>query len=401
MIVIEIIYCILLIIAMLNIRKLYSGYSIFDKSTLDKLCVYHLIIGVCFYFYININGGDAQAYWAKAQNLDFQEVLQLLSSRGATGFIVLINFIPANIFGFSFFTGSLFYIILGYWGILLFYNIIKENIPDYRALSQHKIIGIPIFPTLLFLPNLHFWTSGLGKDTVLFFCIALFIYSTNQLKKRFLLILISVVIGLYIRPHIILFLFTAYGFATMFDNRIKTYQKVFIVAILTTIFFSMFSYVMSFVQLDNLDSASIELYSNKKAQTLSRLSGSGVDISNYPYPLKVFTFLFRPLFFDINNALAIISSFENLFLLIFALQFLFKKPYLAFKRSKRPIKALIVFFVIGSLTFSLILGNFGIILRQKVPFIFSMIVFGYATISHYYRKRKVNHSLKKFNIKNG
>ena len=36
--------------------------------------------------------------------------------------------------------------------------------------------GYYLFPLLFYMPNLHFWSCGVGKDTLLFFCIGLFSY---------------------------------------------------------------------------------------------------------------------------------------------------------------------------------------------------------------------------------
>lgn len=394
MIVFDVICCVILFVLGFKIKTMYAGYSKFDIKILDQLYIYHVIIGIAFYLYITSNGGDAEVYWEKAREFDLNSILKLTERGSATGFILLVNYIPAQLLKLSFFTGSFFHIVLGYWGILLFYNIIKENVPYYSALpSRFKLFSIPLFPGLLFLPNLHFWTSGLGKDTILFFCIAIFLYSVKNIRKRFVGLLAGAIIGVYIRPHIILFLMIAFGGATLFDNKMKTYQKALIIVASAVVFSYLFGYVMNFIRLESFDAAAIENFSTNKTKVLSRSSGSGVDTSNYPFVLKVFTFLYRPLFFDINGALAILSSFENLILLIFTFKIFAGRPSRVFRVSNRIIKTSLFFFALGALTFSLILGNLGIMLRQKVPFIFALIVFGYAVLSYTFMIRN-RHRLK-------
>lgn len=50
-------------------------------------------------------------------------------------------------------------------------------------------------------------------------------------------------------------------------------------------------------------------------------SGSGVDINSMSLGAKVFTFLYRPLFFDAHTILALYSSVENLIYVLLTLQF--------------------------------------------------------------------------------
>src|SRR5690606_9103908 len=104
-----------------------------------------------------------------------------------------------------------------YFGFVFFYAFVKEMIPDYSLLQKTKILGIPLFPYLFFLPNLHFWSSGISKDTLLFFCIALFVYCLRHVKKRYLGLIISFIISMSIRPHIMLFLLLAFGVANVLD----------------------------------------------------------------------------------------------------------------------------------------------------------------------------------------
>ena len=140
---------------------------------------------------------------------------------------------------------------------------------------------------------------------------------------------------------------------------------------------------MEFVQLESLETEVIENYTSDKASNLNRdQTGSGVDISGYPFPLKLFTFLYRPLFFDINGILAILSSFENFILVLLSFSIFRKKPISAFKKSHRIIKGGIIFFLLGSSAFSLILGNLGIMLRQKNMLMPWLILF---VISVYYQ----------------
>lgn len=383
MIILDIVFCVIALMIGYKFKDFYSIFNQYDKKVLNQLFAYHLVITITFFYYLSEEGGDALGFWfvnySKNYTLDY--IFEIMSFRQASGFIMLLNYFPAKVLGLSFFTGTLLYAVLGYIGFIYFYLIIKENIPSYLDLRKCKIFAIPIFPILLFLPNLHFWSSGIGKDTILFFCIALFIYSISNIKKRFFGILIALVFSLIIRPHITLFLLVSFGIALTFSSKIKSYQKIILFLIFSIGFISVVGYVLQFLKLESFDADSIQSYSTKKISVLGKArTESSIDVSNYPLPLKVFTFLYRPLFFDAPGILGILSSFENLALLLFSFKVLISKPFAAFRNSRFQLMGLPIFFFIGSLAFSLILGNLGIMLRQKTPFIMAFIIFGYWVI---------------------
>ncbi|MFC7357407.1 hypothetical protein ACFQO1_06895 [Jejudonia soesokkakensis] len=306
-----------------------------------------------------------------------EEIFKLIKRGSATGSIYLLNYIPSNLLQLSFFTGNMVYALFGYLGFIYLYRILKTIFVEKEVLSKVKFLSLPIVPWILFLPNLHFWSSGIGKDSILFTCIISFVYGLQKIRKRWFLLLLALLLSLAIRPHITLFLLIAFGIGFMLDGNLKAYQKGFIFVVFVAGFIAIFDYVLTFVQLESLESNAIEQYASTKAAKLNQVtSGSGIDISGYPFPLKVVTFLYRPFFFDVNGILAVVASFENLILLIFSIKLLFKKPWQAFKNASSLLKGMLIFFLLGTVSFSLILGNLGIMLRQKNMFIPFFIVFG-------------------------
>jgi hypothetical protein len=134
--------------------------------------------------------------------------------------------------------------------------------------------------------------------------------------------------------------------------------------------------VMEFAKIEETTVDSFEEFSSAKSTLLSRANvGSAIDISSYPFPLKVFTFLYRPFFFDINGIPAVIASFENLFLLLLSIKVLQNKPLLTFRRAPFVIRGLVVFLIIGTLAFSQSLGNVGIMIRMRNMFLPGLLIF--------------------------
>jgi hypothetical protein len=209
------------------------------------------------------------------------------------------------------------------------------------------------------------------------------------IRKRLIFMIIAIIISFFVRPHITLFLLLSFGLGVYFDKKIKPSKRIFILLILSTGFIYLFNYVMDFIELESLDAEAITAYSDKNADLLGReRTGSAVNTKSYSYPFKIFTFLYRPLFFDGLSILGIISSFENLILLFFTVKILLNKPLRAFKNANFVLKGTIIFFIIGSLAFSLVLGNLGIMARAKTPFIAGLIIFLYwVLVNNKFHKR--------------
>ena len=352
-------------IAISNSFKTKIGAN--DIKILKRLWFYHLFFGIFYWSYITLGGGgDADNYWLTASQINFEQAVQAFFRAGpGTYGLHLLNFGIVKPLGLSFFALSMVYTLIGHIGIVYFYIFFKNNIP-YNT----KIGSYYLFPLLFFLPNLHFWSSGVGKDTLLFLSIALFFYGMQNPLKNLGKLALALGLSYLIRPHITIFLITSFGLAFVLDGKLKSYQKILFFGLCLAGFFALFDNIMAYLKLESLDAESVSEFTDTRVSNLSRSStGSSVDISSYPFPLKIFTFLYRPLFFDINGVMAIVASFENLLLLIISWKFLKLNPIKMFKNGNYLVKGLFIFLVIGAVSFSLILSNLGIMLRQKNMFI--------------------------------
>ena len=73
---------------------------------------------------------------------------------------------------------------------------------------------------------------------------------------------------------------------------------------------------MAFAGLDSENLVeSFDQFSSHRSTELAK-AGSGIDTSNYPLLLKLFTFWYRPLFVDSPGPVGLIVSFENVFYLL-------------------------------------------------------------------------------------
>ena len=348
------------------IRYNKKKFNVSNYRTLNKLWIYHIIFILLFYIYTQNNSADANGYWRIAKNSSETLFYKFLSMGPGTNFIYVINYFPAKILDLSIFTGMLFYGLLGFLGFYFFYYITIQLIPH-----NYKLNKINLFPALFFLPNLHFWTAGVGKDSLMFFCIGLFSFSMLKISKRMHLIFLSLFLIYMVRPHVLIMLLFAFSLAFLFSKKISKPKKIFFSSLLIGVVIVITPLVLKYLNLDYVSTISdVIVRTETQASNLSGKSiGSSIDISSYPYPLKVFSFLFRPLFFYLDGLFSLVSSFENLLLLILTIKIVNKGIIKSIRKSPLVIKGLAFFLISGTLIFSLSLSNLGIILRMKNMFL--------------------------------
>lgn len=334
---------------------------------LKKIWPYHILFGLYFCFFVK---GDASGYWLRASELTPAGFIVGFTEAKGTYFMYSFNYLPAKVLGLSYFVGAMLYTLLGYIGICFFYVTAYKLIP-YN--SEYK--GYKLFPLLFFLPNLHFWSVAVGKDVLLFLCIGAVVYGVINPIKRLPLIVFGLLLSYFIRPHITLFMALAFGLSYVTSSKIPTYQRILFSGAMLAIGIAILPTVMEFAKIEETSTESFDKFAQEKASVLSRShTGSSVDISNYPLPLKIFTFLYRPLFVDGFSPPAILASFENLFLLLLSFEVLRNRPIAAFRKSPMLIKALLIFLAVGTLAFSQSMGNLGIMIRMRNMFLPGMIM---------------------------
>ena len=366
----------------INIILLISGFFIprffnlkkRDKAILRILWAYHIIFCIYYYFFLRV---DSYGYYLTATGqMTSQDFWESLASPG-TAFINAVCFLLVNAGLSSYFNLILFFSLLGYTGIVLFYKTILLVIPTNPHWGKIKL-----FPFLLFLPNMHLWSVAVGKDSLLFFLIALFTYSLLHLRKRFLWALFSVFTAYYIRPHVALILVISMGIASLFRKDVISLFRISTAVVVIGISVFLFSMVLNQFNIEEETVEGVSQFMDDAAEGLS-YGGSAVDISAYPYPLKVFTFLFRPFFFDINGIPALIISFENLLWLLLIIQVFKKRPLKTFSNAPFSVQFSLFFFILGILVFSGVVSNLGNIIRQRNMFTPALLLCTLWSFSYY------------------
>ena len=365
----DILYIPIIIMLGLGFISLFSkDLSAHDELMLKRLFFFHLLMGTYYCFFIL---GDAVGYWRVPKTYTFDTFKEGLFNGEGTMFMYAFNFLFSNLLNMSYLSNTLLYSLFGFMGLTFFYIVAIKNVP-YNSM----INGYILFPLIFFLPNLHFWSSGVGKDTTLFLCIGMFVYALMRPFQRIPLIAISMFLSMAIRPHITLFLLVGFGLAYILGGKVSPFQRFLFSAVMIGVGIAILPSVMQFAKIEEASAEGFDKFATGKAAVLSRASsGSAIDVSSYPFPLKVLTFWFRPFFFDARNINGLIASLENFVLVVVFIKAMRTNPIGAFKAAPFVIKGLVFFLIVGTLAFSQSLGNVGIMIRMRNMFLPGLIIY--------------------------
>jgi hypothetical protein len=383
-------FIILLLITQVLFRSFAKRHPFFSKKLMSILFFYHFFFLGIYYTYTLFNRSDSVMYFLRPQR-EGSSWYHFFGT--STTFIDFLSYPFINFLVFNYEMMMVLFAWLGYLGFVYAYLFFRENIPINITVFKK----IDLMTLILFFPNMHFWTASLGKGAPIFLGLMMFAYSIKDPKKRLISLIIGSILTYFIRPHVFLFVSvgTVLGYLSG-KEKISFGRKFFIYLVMIGGLYIVQDQILEVVGLEDSESfvEDFEEFSESRSNKLEG-AGSGVDMSSYPLPVKLFTFWFRPLFFDAPGILGLITSVENLlYLLLFAK--IFKMDFFSFlKNSKVVVKMSFVIFLLSSFAMTFIMSNLGIIMRQK-----SMVMyFAFFVIYYYLAQKKYNKILKLRSLK--
>ena len=353
----------ILFLAVIN-QAIFNGFAkkhrFFSKKLMNNLYLYHIFFQIVYYTYASFNASDSRNYFNRPQEYgkpwgDFFGT--------STTFIDFLSYPLINYLNFSYEMMMVLFGWLGFLGFLFAYLFFRENIPIKIKIFKN----IDFLTLILFLPNMHFWTASLGKGSIIFFGLMMFAYAVKFPKERIFRLVLASTIIYFVRPHVLLFVAmgTVLGYMSG-REKIAFWKKLLIYVGMLGGLLLVQDQILGMAGLDDTDNfvENFENFSEDRASELSK-SGSGVDMTSYPLPIKLFTFWFRPLFIDAPGVLGLIVSFENLIYLLLFLKILNKRFWKFLIKSPITVKMSATVFFTSSLALVFVMSNLGIMMRQK------------------------------------
>lgn len=323
------------------------------------LYFWHTFFCIFYANYVAIEGGDAIDYYYKSisSSVDF--------SLGTVAVVYLTRLFSYYL-DISFIGAFLVYNIFGTIGLLGFDG-------SLRHASYKKTKIVRIFASLLvFLPSVSFWSAAIGKDALSFMATGLALWAAIDFNSRIRLMIFSIVLMLFVRPHMAGLMIIAVAGSMIFRGRLSLVRKSFLIILSFVASIVLIPFAMEYSGLGSMIGfEDVQDYVEQR-QGYNMEGGGGIDISSLSPPLQLLTYLFRPLPFEAHTILALAASFDNTILIvlfIFGIIGIFK-----FRRyDKIYFRENVAFMWIYSLSAWLILAittaNLGISVRQKWMFV--------------------------------
>ena len=345
-----------------DMKSKWLGFSVF-------LLIYHLAFAFFTWNYSQQNMGDAYRYWHLTANWTAY-------FKVGTDVVRFINYPFSEILNLPFWIGFLLYNFIGYYAIYQLFNFAKDYINPTNKWGEYLLMFIFLFP------NLHFWTSIIGKEPIIFLAITWIIINQVKIKYFSFQYVLGWILLILIRPHVAMFLLLAISFALIINDKGFSRQKILIV--FSTLLLSLGLYLMTMQLLNRnpLDIAHI-LERNDASLIAFQRAESYVPMINYNVFERFFALNFRPLFVDSVSLYSFILSVENLFILILIFSSVLIYIY-RFKEIRLDFfaKIALLFLIISSLFFIQRYSCLGIFVRTKVMYMpFVLIVAAKVIIS--------------------
>ncbi len=351
----------------------YAGKSLKISSiNVIILYVWHSLFCILYYYLTLDYGGDAQMYYREGANGDFKFGV------GTAGIIMIVH-ILANYFYFSEIAVYLTFNIFGVLGLLLFFHCLSIAARD-KLTYVKKLVWL-----IILLPSISYWSSATGKDPLSFLAVTLSMWSALALRNRMFAMLAAISLMFFVRPHMAVIMIVALNIAVIFGSKNSLFKKSLLVALVVALTYFIGKFVIGFAGLGDISNINELAEFIEKRQGFNMEGSSGIDISNMSFFEKLFAYMFRPTFLEINSILTFAAAFDNLILKIIFFWGIYKilkgtQSYLGESRVFMWSYSLIAWVVVATTT-----ANMGIALRQKWMFVPCLI---FLIISIMPQKRK-------------
>lgn len=332
------------------------------------LFIYHLLFAYVAWNYILQDHGDASRYWFVGQDLSQKSWFSFFQP--GTDIVKMITFPLVKYLHLPFWSGFILFSLFSFIG---FYRLWKLIL----MISFQSKIAFFVGIILLLLPNLHLWTSFIGKESIIFVAIVLMTEKLLDKKMTSPVFILAFLIVAIIRPHVAIVLLVSFVIAYFWKGKLTWKNKAYFGAISTMSFLGIYYLLKKIAFIAGNPFERIAHIYDYHIKGLKKTTAY-VPLDEYSLPYKIFTFYYRPLPLERSGIFYEIWSLENLTLLLLCI-IVFFIIVKNFKATKCGIFDIFAIFAVLLLAFMYVYGyaNYGLIARTKImamPFIYVLMV---------------------------
>jgi hypothetical protein len=342
-------------------------------------CLIYRIGLSILYYYIMIDNpkADTHDYYLMAMNT--KEMADLYGY--GFKFIVFTLYPFVKTIKLTYFSCFMLNCMYGFIGSAFLISLLIDQGKDWNISKWYISV-------VLFWPGLNFWTSMIGKDSLIFLGLSMLLYATSSFRKRVPLAIISLLLIVHIRPYLAMIIVPCLVLSlTVSSGGLNWPKRIVIIGLFLG---SIIPISVVFLKMFGLETIDYETATEiLKYRQSNWDGGSSIDISNTFILLKILIYLYRPLFFDARSVPMLLSSLENIFLIIITFRLLTPKLIAFWVKTKSMfISFCLIYFVVGVTLLSVSTSNLGTASRQKNMVVVVLLLLNalYYSYSNYNKK---------------
>lgn len=356
------------------------GYALchfaFAKTKLSTqrvalIYVWHSIFAVLYVAYVLADGGDSIAYMVEAQH-------GIYSWSPGSDIVSAIAAALQAVLGNNLLPVGLCFALAGAFGLLLFDLALAELRPHLKG------FWLFVVNSVVFLPSLSFWSSGIGKDSIAILAVGLFTYAMVA-RRPIVFVVLSVAIMFLVRPHVAAFLGGSFGLSLILAQGYSPALRIALLSTVAALAFLAAPFLLQYVGIGAADVGALSEYIDDR-QSVNLGGGSSIDLAGMNPAYRVVTFVFRPYVFEANSVFALMAGLENFILLALLAGWALRRNRVWPSVRWQPG---LIYAAVSIILFSQTIANLGLASRQKwmalVPLIFIALS---AEVVRHYRERQ-------------
>jgi hypothetical protein len=359
-------------------------YNRTEINVISFALLFRMLCTFYYYVFAQSNPADALGYFLYAQELGFPTAISQLFRTGA-GFIdsLAALFFPlVSFFDNQYLMLFVPFSILGFAGSLLFYRTLQVVAPLRKK--------IELYAVCFFLPNMVFWTSNLGKDSVMYFGIVLIMFGfLTKLKypRNIFAISLGGLIVYLVRPHMFLFMTAGFLMGLFFERRKLSFRTIAVFVLLFAALLltqeKILDYTGVHVESEEEKPATITSYYEAGVSRIEASSQAmnigGAATGEHPkfsilyFPYYLVTFLASPFLWQARKPIQFFSALETIIYQIMLVYLCIRWKDVAKIRFIRFKYSWLMYLILSSIIEGAAQTNFGLIIRQRcmvLPVIF-------------------------------
>jgi hypothetical protein len=227
---------------------------------------------------------------------------------------------------------------------------------------------------LLFWPGLNLWTSMIGKDSLIFLGLGMLFYALSTLKKRFFLMIASIVLIAFIRPYLAMIIVLCLILCLIVSSGGLSWKRKSLILCILLIAIVPISF--AFFKMFGLETMDVTTAGQILEHRQSNWGGgSSLDLRDTFILVKILVYLYLPLFFDAYSVPMLLASIENLVLIVVTSRLLVPNFIIFLIKTKSLlIKFCAVYFVVAITLLASSTSNLGTASRQKNMVVFILLI---------------------------